>query len=155
MAYFEHELNDYITVRGEAVFSRLSYSTRTFAPSIDEWPTGVRQYDNTQPVAIGSLPGNPYRAYADDSNVCDVLAAQIPACATYVPGHVRDAMDTAAAEAFGYVLTGPVLVSHGTLDYEDVNGDGRYNYLQEPGEWLIFAQDLNGDGLPDLSLIHI
>ena len=151
MAYFEHEFNDYVTVRGEAVFSRLDYSTRTFAPSIDEWPTGVRRYDHTQPIAIGSLPGNPFRSFADDSNVCDVpqMAAAIAACATYVPGHIRDANDTQAAEDWGYVLTGPVLVSHGTLDYQDVNNDGRYNYLQEPGEWLIFAQDANGDGLPD------
>ena len=151
MAYFEHEFNDYVTVRGEAVFSRLDYSTRTFAPSIDEWPTGVRRYDHTQPIAIGSLPGNPYRAYADDSNVCDVeqVAASISACADYVPAHIRDERDTQAAEDFGYVLTGPILVSHGTLDWQDVDGDGRYDYLQEPGEWLIFAQDRNGDGLPD------
>lgn len=151
MAYFEHEFNDYVTVRGEAVFSRLDYSTRTFAPSIDEWPTGVRRYDHTQPIAIGSLPGNPYRAYADDSNVCDVeqVAANIAACADYVPGHIRDQRDTEAAEEWGYVLTGPVLVSHGTLDWQDVDGDGRYDYLQEPGEWLVFAQDRNGDGLPD------
>ena len=151
MAYFEHEFNDYVTVRGEAVFSRLDYSTRTFAPSIDEWPNSVRRYDHTQPIAIGSLPGNPFRAYADDSNVCDVeqVAASISACADYVPGHIRDQRDTEAAEEWGYVLTGPVLVSHGTLDWMDVDGDGRYDYLQEPGEWLIFAQDRNGDGLPD------
>ena len=148
MAYFEHEFSDYVTVRGEAVFNRLDYSTRTFAPSIDEWPTGVRDYNHTQPIAIGSLPGNPYRAFADDSNVCEVLDT-IAGCDTYVPGHIRDANDTQAALDFGYVLTGPVLVSHGTLDYMDVNNDGRYNYLQEPGEYLLFAQDLNGDGLPD------
>ncbi len=151
MAYFEHEFNDYVTVRGEAVFSRLDYSTRTFAPSIDEWPNGVRRYDHTQPIAIGSLPGNPYRAYADDSNVCDVpeVAASIAACADYVPAHVRDDLDEAAAREWGYQFGGPILVSHGTLDWEDVDGDGRYDYLQEPGEWLVFAQDLNGDGLPD------
>ena len=151
MAYFEHEFNDYVSLRGEAVFSRLDYSTRTFAPSIDEWPNGVRRYDHTQPIAIGSLPGNPFRAYADDSSVCDVeaVAARIAACDDYVPAHIRDQRDTEAAEAWGYVLTGPILVSHGTLDWEDVDGDGRYDYLQEPGEWLIFAQDLNGDGLPD------
>ena len=52
--------------------------------------------------------------------------------------------------AFGYQFSGSrVLVSHGTLDFEDVDGDGRYDYLQEPGEWLIYAQDSNGDGLPD------
>ncbi len=151
MAYFEHEFNDYVSMRGEAVFSRLDYSTRTFAPSIDEWPNGVRRYDHTQPIAIGSLPGNPFRAYADDSSVCDVeaVAARIAACDDYVPAHIRDQRDTEAAEEWGYVLTGPILVSHGTLDWEDVDGDGRYDYLQEPGEWLIFAQDLNGDGLPD------
>jgi len=109
----------------------------------------VRRYDHTQPIAIGSLPGNPYRAYADDSNVCDVLADRIAACDDYLPAHERDARDTQAAEDWGYVLTGPILVSHGNLDWEDVDGDGRYDYLQEPGEWLLFAQDRNGDGLPD------
>ena len=152
MAYFEHEFNDYVSVRGEAVFSRLDYSTRTFAPSIDEWPTGVRRYDHTQPIAIGSLPGNPYRAYADDSNVCDVpqVAADIAACDDYLPAHMRDQRDAQAALDWGYSFSGSrVLVSHGTLDWEDVDGDGRYDYLQEPGEWLLFAQDRNGDGLPD------
>ena len=152
MAYFEHEFNDYVTVRGETIFSRLDYSTRTFAPSIDEWPTGVRRYDHTQPVAIGSLPGNPYRAYADDSNVCDVpeVAAGIPACGGYLPAHERDLRDAQDALDFGYVFTGNrILVSHGNLDWEDVDGDGRYDYLQEPGEWLLFAQDRNGDGIPD------
>ena len=152
MAYFEHEFNDYVTVRGETIFSRLDYSTRTFAPSIDEWPTGVRRYDHTQPVAIGSLPGNPYRAYADDSNVCDVpeVAAGIPACGGYLPAHERDMRDAQDALDFGYVFTGNrILVSHGNLDWEDVDGDGRYDYLQEPGEWLLFAQDRNGDGIPD------
>ena len=152
MAYFEHEFNDYVTVRGETIFSRLDYSTRTFAPSIDEWPTGVRRYDHTQPIAIGSLPGNPYRSYADDSNVCDVpeVAASIPACGSYLPAHERDARDAQAALDFGYVFSGSrILVSHGNLDWEDVDGDGRYDYLQEPGEWLVFAQDRNGDGIPD------
>ena len=154
MAYFEHELNDYVTLRGEAVFSRLDYTTRTFAPSIDEWPTGVRSYNHTQPIAIGSNPGNPYRAFADGTNSCDIpeIAAAVAACATYVPGHVRDQNDEDAARAFGYQFGGPVLVSLGTLDYQDVNGDGRYNYLQEPGEYLIHAQDSNGDGLPDRDL---
>ena len=152
MAYFEHEFNDYVTVRGEAVFSRLDYSTRTFAPSIDEWPNGVRRYDHTQPIAIGSLPGNPYRAYADDSNVCDVpeVAASIAACGGYFPAHERDLRDAQDALDAGYIFSGSrLLVSHGNLDWEDANGNGRYDYLQEPGEWLVFAQDRNGDGLPD------
>ena len=154
MAYFEHELNDYVTLRGEAVFSRLDYTTRTFAPSIDEWPTGVRSYNHTQPIAIGSNPGNPYRAFADGTNSCDIpqIAAAIASCADYVPGHVRDLNDEEAARAFGYEFGGPILVSLGTLDYHDANGDGNYNYLREPGEFLIYAQDSNGDGLPDRDL---
>ena len=35
------------------------------------------------------------------------------------------------------------------LDFRDLNGNGRYDYLEEPGELLVFAQDANGDGIPD------
>ena len=82
-------------------------------------------------IAIGSNPGNPYRAFADGTNTCDVpsVAARVASCADYVPGHVRDINDAAAAEEFGYVFGGPILVSLGTLDYHDANGDGSYNYL--------------------------
>ena len=35
------------------------------------------------------------------------------------------------------------------LNYQDANGNGRYDYLAEPGELLVYAQDANGDGIPD------
>lgn len=35
------------------------------------------------------------------------------------------------------------------LDYTDLNGNGAYDYLDEPGEWLLYAQDVDGDGIPD------
>ena len=46
------------------------------------------------------------------------------------------------------------------VDWDDQNGNGLYEYLDEPGEWLLFAQDtdangfyqrdLNGDGFADV-----
>ena len=104
MAYFEHELNDYVTLRGEAV-SRLDYTTRTFAPSIDEWPTvsgrtitrNQSPSEAIQATRIGHLPTA--RIAVTPANCrTDCL------CADYVPGHVRDLNDEEAARAFGYEL---------------------------------------------------
>ena len=114
MSYFEHTFNDYVKVRGEVVASRLEYDTRQYAPRMDDFTEDVRTVDDqhgpTVMIAVGSNPGNPYRAFADGSNGFD-------------------------ADSY--------------LNYEDANGNGRYDYLDEPGEWLIFAQDANGDGIPD------
>jgi outer membrane receptor protein involved in Fe transport len=51
-------------------------------------------------------------------------------------------------------------VDNNIIDWDDQNGDGLYDYLVEPGEYLLFAQDadangfyerdLNGDGIPDV-----
>lgn len=38
---------------------------------------------------------------------------------------------------------------NGWLDWDDTNGDGLYDYGIENGEYYIFAQDANGDGIPD------
>ena len=43
----------------------------------------------------------------------------------------------------------PALNRRNELDWEDQNGDGVYNYLEEPGEYLIFAMDSDGNGEPD------
>ncbi len=114
MAYFEHEFNDYVKFRGEVVASRLEYDTRQYAPRLDDFTEDVRtvadQHGPTVAIAVGSNPGNPFRAFADGSR---------------------------GFEADSY------------LNYEDVNQNGRYDYLEEPGEWLLFAQDENGDGIPD------
>ena len=114
MAYFEHEFNDYVKIRGEFVTSRLEYDTRQYAPRVDDFTEDVRTIDDqwgpSVLIAVGSNPGNPFRSFADGSNGFD-------------------------ADSY--------------LNYEDVNQNGRYDYLEEPGEYLIFAQDENGDGIPD------
>ena len=114
MTYFEHEVNDYVKIRGEAVASRLEYDTRQYAPRMDDFTEDIRTVDDkhgpTVLIAVGSNPGNPFRAFADGSN---------------------------GFEADSY------------LNYEDVNGNGAYDYMTEPGEWLLFAQDADGDGIPD------
>ncbi len=115
MAYFEHELNDYVKFRGEIVVSNMDYDTRDIPGNLDEWD-GRSLYGNNVPIVVGSNPGNPYRAFADGTGV----------------GGWNAAWNTV-----------------NTLDYFDANGNGRYDYLQEPGEYLVFAQDSNGDGIPD------
>ena len=115
MAYFEHELNDYVKFRGEIVASEMDYDTRDIAGNLDEWD-GRSLYGNNVPMVVGSNPGNPFRAFADGS---------------------------------GWGGWNPAWNTPNTLDYQDANNNGRYDYLQEPGEFLIFAQDANGDGIPD------
>jgi len=39
--------------------------------------------------------------------------------------------------------------ANGYLDWDDANGDGLYQYGSETGEYYVFAQDANGDGIPD------
>ena len=115
MAYFQHELNDYVKVRGEVVASSLDYNTRDIVGSLDEWDTRSLHGINAA-IVVGSNPGNPFRAFADGS---------------------------------GTLGWQPAWNTPNTLDYWDANGNGRYDYLQEPGEWLVFAQDADGDGIPD------
>ena len=114
MAYFEHDFNDFVKFRGEMVASRLEYDTRQYAPRMDDFTEDVRtledQHGPSVMIAVGSNPGNPYRAFADGSG-----------------GFAADSY----------------------LNYEDRNGNGRYDYLDEPGESLIYAQDSDGDGIPD------
>lgn len=35
------------------------------------------------------------------------------------------------------------------INWDDVNGNGLYEYLVEPGEWLLYAQDVDGNGWYD------
>ena len=123
MAYFEHDFNDYVSVRGEFVASRLDYFTRDVTGGLDELfeEGGVHPL---LPYVVGSNPGNPYRAYADGSWVVNGQLVDRPSSVPNVLAY---------------------------LDYMDVNGNGRYDYLDEPGEAFVFAQDWNGDGIPDRS----
>lgn len=55
------------------------------------------------------------------------------------------------AFADGSGMMGFTGTENNLLDYDDVNRNGIYDYLQEPGEAYIFAQDANGNGIPDRS----
>ncbi len=115
MAYFEHELNDYVKVRSEVVVSTMDYDTRDIPGNLDETDQRSR-FGRNVPMVIGSNPGNPFRAFADGSG------------------------------ALGW---NPAWNRRNELDYYDANGNGRYDYLEEPGEYLVFAMDSDGDGFPD------
>ncbi|HIM34491.1 MAG TPA: hypothetical protein EYM33_03080 [Pseudomonadales bacterium] len=108
-AYFEHELNDYVKIKGEMVVSTMDYGTRDVVGNLDEMDRISLMGMNT-PMVIGENPGNPFHAFADGSN-----------------GFPADSY----------------------LSYTDSNNNGIYDYLEEPGEYYVFAQDANGDGIPD------
>ena len=112
MAYFDHQFNDYLSIHGEFVASSMDFNTRDIPGDLDEWDRRSIYSDNVA-IAIGSNPGNPFRAFADGSN-----------------GFAAD----------------------GSISYVDANGNGRYDYGVERGEWFLFAQDANGDGFPDRDL---
>ena len=146
MGYFEHEFNDYFTVRGELVASSMEYDTRDRAFQIDEWNQGNTFFGPDVAVAIGSNPGNPFRAFADGSNACDYMPS-LAGCDEFSPLGLR--LDLANQE----VDPIPDAFHADTfLSYIDANGDSRYNYMEEAGELLVYAQDINGDGLPDRDL---
>ena len=140
MAYFEHAFNDYVKIHGEIVVSRLDYDTRQYAPRFDDYPTsGVSPYSDAVPIVVGSNPGNPYRAFADGTNSWSLLRPDDPnGAANMFCREVRDE-DGNVTDCMG----------DAHLNYLDANANGRYDYLEEPGEFLVFAQDENGDGIPD------
>ena len=139
MAYFEHAFNDYVKIRGEMVVSRLDYDTRQYAPRFDDWPTsGTDVYGDAIPIAVGSNPGNPFRAFADGTNSWALLRPDDPNGAANM--FCREAQD-----GDGNTLC----MGDAHLNYLDANANGRYDYLDEPGELLVYAQDENGDGIPD------
>lgn len=147
MGYFEYEFNDYITVRGEFVSGSVDYNTRLYAPGFNDFDdTDGILVNDRMPIAIGSNPGNPFRAFADGSSwmgwdVTDNNSFLPPGTSTYWPGVSPDiwpgGSNTSSARP------------NRQLDFQDLNGNGRYDYLEEPGELLVFAQDANGDGIPD------
>ena len=147
MGYFEYEFNDYITVRGEFVSGSVDYNTRLYAPGFNDFDDadGILVNDR-MPIAIGSNPGNPFRAFADGSSwmgwdVEDNNSFLPPGTSTYWPGVSPDIWP-------GGSNTWTARPTR-QLDFRDLNGNGRYDYLEEPGELLVFAQDANGDGIPD------
>jgi len=147
MAYFQHEFNDNFTARGEIVASRLNYSTRNRAHHIDEWDEGSTLFGRNVAVAIGSNPGNPFRAFADGSNSCH-LVPDLAGCDVF-----NDRFNTYRERRGNEIGNDNVIDERLTADtflsYEDTNGNGVYDYFEEAGELLIYAQDANGDGLPD------
>ena len=154
MAYFEHAFNDYVKVKGELVVSRLDYNTRQHSVRLDDWDTRA---SNGPAVAmvVGSNPGNPYRAYADGSSSCSYDPG-LPGCGEWSnywdtrTQWVRDEIESNP----DYAAAANIFIDRGInadsyLNYIDANGNGRYDYLAEAGEMLLFAQDANGDGIPD------
>ena len=98
-------------------------------------------------VAIGSNPGNPFRAFADGSNSCH-LVPDLAGCDVFNQRY-ESYRERRNNEIGNPNVIDERITADTFLSYEDVNGDGRYNYFEEAGELLIFAQDSNGDGLPD------
>ena len=97
-------------------------------------------------IAVGSNPGNPFRAFADGSSwmgwdPADNNTFLPPGTGIYWPG-VEPSVWPGGSNTWTARPTRQ-------LDFRDLNGNGRYDYLQEPGELLVFAQDANGDGIPD------
>ena len=156
--YFNHQFNDYVSVHGEVVASTQEYSTHERAYRIDEWNEGTTRYGPDVAIAIGSNPGNPYRAFADGSNTCDYVP-NLPGCDEF---GATDAVPTVTGSRaliwradLEHAATNPepgVFQGDTFMSWIDANGDGIYNYMQEAGELLLYAQDANGDGLPDRDL---
>ena len=143
MAYFEYDLNDNLTVRGEIVAGHVDYNTRMYAPGFNDFDTANGAFvSDTMAIAVGSNPGNPFRAFADGSHTNDWLPAGTEA---WDPA-LNNQHDYPGQRTFSTMWLDSV---HRQLDFFDLNGNGRYEYLEEPGEALVYAQDLNGDGIPD------
>ena len=143
MAYFEYDVNDNLTVRGEIVAGHVDYNTRMYAPGFNDFDTANNAFvSDTMAIAVGSNPGNPFRAFADGSNTNDWL----PAGTEQWDETLNNQHDYPGQRTFSTMWLDSV---HRQLDFFDQNGDGRYQYLTEPGERLVYAQDMNGDGIPD------
>ena len=147
MGYFEYELNDYVTVRAEFVAGSVDYNTRLYAPSFNDFTSAWGPVNDRMGIAVGSNPGNPFRAFADGSTINTYFGAD------HVGG-TWDPIDNNTMLPPGDPNVLWPLVNDDTtpdrqLDFRDINGNGVYDYLREPGELLLFAQDSNGDGIPD------
>ena len=147
MGYFDHEFNPHVTVRGEVVASRLEFSNRNRAYQIDEWNEGSTFLGPQVAVAIGSNPGNPFRAFADGSNACDFNPG-LTGCDEF--NDLFNSFRELRNNEIDNPNVIPTRLTDDTfLSYVDANGNDRYDYLQEAGELLVYAQDIDGNGLPD------
>ena len=136
-AFFEHEFNDWVKVHGEVITTVYDYYTRDVTGGLDEIPVNT-VWGNRVPIVIGTNPGNPFRAIANGS-------WYDPATGTYTQ-NMTPLWWTLRTDGFqSDNVTGLGM----GLDWDDVNGNGLYEYLQEPGELYVYAQDANGDGIPD------
>ena len=153
--YFEYEFNDYVTVRGEFVSSSVDYNTRLYAPGFNDFDSSSGGLANDRMgIAIGSNPGNPFRAFADGSTINDYYDG-----VNGVWDPTQNNMFLPPGDDQYWPGVSPDIWPGGSntwtarptrqLDFRDLNGNGRYDYLEEPGELLVFAQDANGDGIPD------
>ena len=135
MAYFEYELSDQLMVRAEIVAGTLDTNTRMVAPDFSGFSNSSGDFVHDQmAIVVGHNAGNPFRAFADGSS------------------HLG--WDASNNNRFLYPGTDEVhdlveMLMTSQLDFDDVNGNGRYEYGVEPGELLVFAQDANDDGVPD------
>ena len=168
MAYFEYEFTDNITVRGEFVSGAVDYNTRLYAPGFNDFYSGAGLVDDRFPIAIGSNPGNPFRAFADGSTITDYIPSLMwdpndnntflppgtqcllagrnrPTCGRRAspPAPTCRASRTATRAAKPAVWGGGSSTWNARptrqLDFVDVNRNGRYDYLMEPGELLVFG----------------
>ena len=86
------------------------------------------------------LPGN-----LDEWDGRNLYGNNVPIVVGSNPGNPYRAF----ADGTGTGGWNPAWNTPNTLDYFDANENGRYDYLQEPGEYLIWAQDADGNGIPD------
>ena len=117
-SYFEFDVNENISVRGELLISENDFNTRNFGGQFDE-VEAIDLLGPRAPLVIGDNPGNPYRSFADGS----------------------DGM-----------FAGFTGIDNDVIDWDDQNGNGLYEYGVEPGEYLLYAQDVNGNGFYDRDL---
>ena len=153
MSFFEHRFNDYVSLHGEIVINRLDTEPRQndwFG--IDEWGTAAGEDPLSPNVAmvLGHNPGNPFRAFADGSNSCTILP-NLPGCDEFTNQRLHTYIDdNNTTENTDDDVERTIDIHDETeLSYIDANGNGVYDYLEEAGEWLVYAADSNGDGLPD------
>ena len=137
-AYFEHEFNDYVTVRGEIVLAVTDYFTRDVTGGLDELE--ALMVHQRLPIAIGSNPGNPFRSYAPGSWWDGAEVGNRPSD-TSNWSWVHDVYGRNGGNAGRGIFN--------RVAYIDENGNGLYDYLEEPGELFVFARDDDGDGFPD------
>ena len=77
----------------------------------------------------------------DEVNTTSLQGARVPMVIGDNPGNPFRAYADGGVGFGGFQGT-----RNDFLDWDDQNGNGLYEYLVEPGEWLLYAQDTNGNG---------